>query len=338
MDDGGNEVGSEASDDSHSRHQSTPHRCLASITVSIHQAKSAARVFCLCTCPFLILPFLLCLHLCVLHLSIAQPYPNLFVISAHPYVPHPSLISFLPLSINSALLCVLSSRLYPSVSLSLHLSICHPFAASNHPITSPSPLVRMYFSLLSVGLTVHCQTTEDTLVAPCCHCLRVGSLDLFLILSVPEPPCDRSFSASSSLWPPMSPCTHLLPCHHTCDVLISPAAVAAAVRDARSHYCISAPPSVNETLSRVALDPRRVFPRQNESKVAHMRTHARSLPLVAVASVLQTPNSARCKCVVNALWHSGGSSSTGSENEAIFKRTGAVAAQLGEALALTACF
>lgn len=82
--DGGREVWSEASDDSHSRHQSVPHRCLSSINVSIHQSISAARVFHLCIGPFLILPILLCLHLHVLHLSIAQPYPHLFAISAYP--------------------------------------------------------------------------------------------------------------------------------------------------------------------------------------------------------------------------------------------------------------
>lgn len=41
--------------------------------------------------------------------------------------------------------------------------------------------------------------------------------------------------------------------HHT---------VAVSVCDARSHYCISAPPSVNESLSWVALDSRRVSPRR----------------------------------------------------------------------------
>lgn len=71
----------------------------------------------------------------------------------------------------------------------------------------------------------------------------------------------------------------------------------------------------------------------------HAHTHAHRLPLVAVASVLQSPNSARCKCVVNALWHSGGGSSTGSENEAILKSTGAAAAQPGKVVsAFTAWF
>lgn len=69
-----------------------------------------------------------------------------------------------------------------------------------------------------------------------------------------------------------------------------------------------------------------------------MRARMCGLPPVAVASVLQTLNSARCKCVVNALWHSGGGSSTGSENEAIFKRAGAAAAQPGQISAFTACF
>lgn len=110
--DGGNEVWSEASDDSHSRHQSTPHCCLSSINVSIHQSISAACVFHPCICPFLILPILLCLHLHVLHLSIAQPYPHLFVISAHPYVPHPFFLSFIPPSISSALRCVFSSPVW----------------------------------------------------------------------------------------------------------------------------------------------------------------------------------------------------------------------------------
>lgn len=75
-----------------------------------------------------------------------------------------------------------------------------------------------------------------------------------------------------------------------------------------------------------------------ESK-AHVRTRVHRLPPVAVASGLQTLNSARCKCVVNALWHSGGgSSSAGSENEAIFKGTGAAAAQPGKMSTFTACF
>lgn len=70
-----------------------------------------------------------------------------------------------------------------------------------------------------------------------------------------------------------------------------------------------------------------------------MHAHTRRLPPVAVASVLQSPNSARCKCVVHALWHSGGGGSTGSENEAILKSTGAAAAQPGKVVsAFTACF
>ena len=52
----GNKVWSEASNDSHCRHHSTPHCCLSSMNVSIHQSISAAGVFHLCICPFLILP------------------------------------------------------------------------------------------------------------------------------------------------------------------------------------------------------------------------------------------------------------------------------------------
>lgn len=110
--------------------------------------------------------------------------------------------------------------LYPSFSLSLHLSICHPFAASNHPITPLSPLV--FFSPL-------CQTDgslSDDRGHGCRSLLSLSASSFsqfILVLPVAEPPCDGSFSPSSSHWPLMSPCANLLPCHHACDVLISPA-------------------------------------------------------------------------------------------------------------------
>lgn len=150
--DGQIEVWCETSDNSDPRRQSVPRGCLSSINVSIHHSISIPRVFHLCIRPFPILTILLCLHLHVLHLSIAHPYLHLFVISAHPYDPHPSLLSSLHPSINSALQCFLSSPLwilYPSLSPSPHFSVCCSFPASNHPITSPlSACPRVFLSLL----------------------------------------------------------------------------------------------------------------------------------------------------------------------------------------------
>lgn len=96
--------------------------------------------------------------------------------------------------------------LHPHISQSA--ALFQPLIAPSRP---PAPLVHMYFYLFSAGATVHCQTTEDTVVTPFCHCLCVHSLNLFLTLTLPS---DGSFSASSHLWPLMSPCAHLSPCHY----------------------------------------------------------------------------------------------------------------------------
>lgn len=194
--DGGNEVWSEASDDSHSRHQSTPHCCLSSINVSIHQSISAACVFHLCICPFLILPILLCLHLHVLHLSNAQPYPPSFC-HFRPSICSSSILPFVYPSIHQLglALCFLQPglvRVFIPPSLCPYIS---PSATLLPPLITPSRRsLRLYFSLLSVGLTVHCQTTEDTVVAPCCHCLRLrSSFNLFSFSLSQSPPVTGAF-------------------------------------------------------------------------------------------------------------------------------------------------
>lgn len=208
--DGQIEVWCETSDNSHPRRQSVPCGRLSSINVSIHHSISIPRVFHLCIRPFPILPILLCLHLHVLHLSIAHPYPHLFVISAHPYVPHPSLLSSIHPSINSALRCFLSSPLWilhPSFSPSPHFSVCRSFPASNHPITPPSPLVHMYFYLFSTGVTVHCQSDRGH---GCHSLLSLSVCSLSQFISHPHYPLRRElFSFLPSLTADVTLCSPL---------------------------------------------------------------------------------------------------------------------------------
>lgn len=238
-----------------SPHQSGPHGCLSSINVPIHHSISISRVSCLCICPFTILPIPLCLHLHVLHLSIAHPYPHLFVISAQPCSSsvHPSTR---PCGAFSPALS--GWRLHPSFSPSLHFS---PSAILFRPLITPSRPPPPAPPGLSTCIFISSLPERQFIVSRQRTRLSLPSVIVCVFIPSiyfsPPPPPTGAFQH-----PPVSAAGVTL-----CSPLTTPVmcwfhqlTVAVTVCDARSHYCISAPPSINESLSGVASNSRRVSP------------------------------------------------------------------------------